>query len=316
MPVHRRFTTFFAVLVPLASVAGACSGESHDGPSSPGVLGDGLQTIAGGLAALPESGEETEVVLWGDMARAADIAEVEPPDDPGDTDAVIDYVQILTNGRVDADTTSPVLVVPPQATGVDQSAEMGSFADEMGWSLLDVDWFVERQTAPDVVTVLEGGFDEDAITDALGERSDDLWVAGDRTSRTSRPTSGRGRPPAPFGEVLNRHKGQGVLNFLDLDEVKGEVDSAIVAIFPADHVGEDDTKFVRLKLSHGPRSAAQIDWSRSPASSSGSYGEDWLRWLRGASQHRFVRWIAYPAGLAGAALHRERHSGASQGSAV
>ena len=34
-------------------------------------------------------------------------------------------------------------------------------------------------------------------------------------------------------DVLNKSKGQGVLNILDLDEVKGEVDDAIVELFPA-----------------------------------------------------------------------------------
>jgi DNA-binding transcriptional MerR regulator len=34
-------------------------------------------------------------------------------------------------------------------------------------------------------------------------------------------------------DVVSRHKGQGVLNFLDLDDVKGEVDAAIVELFPS-----------------------------------------------------------------------------------
>jgi len=33
-------------------------------------------------------------------------------------------------------------------------------------------------------------------------------------------------------DVVNKSKGQGVLNILDLDEVKGEVDDAIVELFP------------------------------------------------------------------------------------
>jgi DNA-binding transcriptional MerR regulator len=33
-------------------------------------------------------------------------------------------------------------------------------------------------------------------------------------------------------DVVSKHKGQGVLNFLDLDGVKEEVDSAIVELFP------------------------------------------------------------------------------------
>jgi hypothetical protein len=33
-------------------------------------------------------------------------------------------------------------------------------------------------------------------------------------------------------DVMSKYKGQGVLNFLDLDDVTKEVDSAIVDLFP------------------------------------------------------------------------------------
>jgi hypothetical protein len=181
--VHARLSPALAGLLALVLVAGACSdGDGSDGlegaGGSEGSVG-GVGTIAGGLAALPESGEDTESIVWGDMARAAEIAGLERPDDPGDSEAVVDYLQPLTAGRVDPDTTAPVMVVPPEAAGADRLAEMDAFADELGWSLLDVDRFIERQTAPDIVTVMEGRFDEGAITDALGEQSEGLWVAGD-----------------------------------------------------------------------------------------------------------------------------------------
>jgi hypothetical protein len=186
MRAHGR-STAVAVFVGVALIAGACSDGDDSGGSGQsggsggsGASGEGLETIAGALAAVPESREESETVLWGDMARAAELAGLERPDDPGDTDAVVDYVQSLTTGRIDADTTSPVLVLPPEAAGVDRVNELDAFADEVGWSILDVDRFIERQTEPDVVTVLEGGFQESAMSEALGEPSDGLWVAGHR----------------------------------------------------------------------------------------------------------------------------------------
>jgi DNA-binding transcriptional MerR regulator len=46
-------------------------------------------------------------------------------------------------------------------------------------------------------------------------------------------------------DVVSRYKGQGVLNFLDLDDVKGEVDAAIVELFPGD--GEADERAPRSR---------------------------------------------------------------------
>jgi hypothetical protein len=47
------------------------------------------------------------------------------------------------------------------------------------WSILQFDRFVERQSPPNTITVLEGDFEQAAITHAVGEPSGGGWGAGD-----------------------------------------------------------------------------------------------------------------------------------------
>jgi hypothetical protein len=63
-----------------------------------------------------------------------------------------------------------------QATGRD---ELDDFAADVGWSILDVDRFVERRSPPDDALVLEGRFDADRIDEAMGERDGGVWQVGD-----------------------------------------------------------------------------------------------------------------------------------------
>jgi hypothetical protein len=186
-----------AAILPLALLAAACGGDDDDGEAARTAFGGGsggLDTVSGALAALPaggsgsgggsdsagsDSGGDVETIGWGDLERAAGIAELEVPD-AADSDAVVDYLQVLTNGRVDADTASPVLVLPPADAGAERIAEIEDFTAEVGWNVLDVARFVERQTAPDTLTVIEGSIEEGALTEAMGDPvADGLWAAGD-----------------------------------------------------------------------------------------------------------------------------------------
>lgn len=162
-------------MVPLVVLAGACSDEGDSGRGSD----VGLRSLSAALEVLPESGEEVETVLWGDLVTAAELTGFDRPDDPSDEEAVADYLVRVTAGRTDSGPREPVLVVPPDVAGVERSAGLDAFAEELGWSILDVDRFVERRTPLDVVTVLEGSFDEGRFDQAMGEPSEGMWVAGD-----------------------------------------------------------------------------------------------------------------------------------------
>jgi hypothetical protein len=141
---------------------------------------------------LPE-GEAEETVIWGDITRAAELAGVEAPGGTGDADAVIAYLSTLTGRPIGDGASSPVMVVTPTVAHVERAAQIEEFVDDVGWSILDVERFVERATPPDTVTVLEGDFSAASLEDSLVTQEDGAWVAGDPEERPIRRNS---RQPA------------------------------------------------------------------------------------------------------------------------
>jgi hypothetical protein len=185
VPAVRSPGRLVTALLSIALLAAACSGDddsgSVDADADTGAddAGAGLGSVADGLASLPEiedPSDDQEVIVWGDLVQAAEIAGVDRPSDPTDEAQLRGYVQAVTGGPVD-DESSPVVARTPEAAHVER-LDVTGFADELGWSILDVDRFAERQTPPGRVTVLEGPFDEGQLTDALGEPDDGTWVVG------------------------------------------------------------------------------------------------------------------------------------------
>jgi hypothetical protein len=200
-----------AVVGLVSVVVVACSAESDE--ALPGVTGGGAG-IGGLLGSLPVPSEQDEpvVVAYGDLARAAEIAGVEPPSDPSDQEAVLRYVNAVTGGPVPDDgeggeegedgptSSSPVAAVPPSVAHAERAVDIEEFADDVGWTILQVDRFIERQNLPDAVTVLDGRFDRDSLDDALGETEDGAWVAGDGEAGALNPDEATAA--RPLGEPL------------------------------------------------------------------------------------------------------------------
>jgi hypothetical protein len=168
------------VVLPLALAATAACSDGDDG---------GIGAIAGGggiaqhLAALPAAGEDdARLVVYGDLQAAAEVAGVERPDDLRDGDAALEYLNAITGGPVEAEggdrRASPVAASLPEMA-VDMGPELEGFADDVGWSVLDVDRFAEHQSPPDSTLVLDGRFDAGRIDEAMGERDDGVWMVGD-----------------------------------------------------------------------------------------------------------------------------------------
>jgi DNA-binding transcriptional MerR regulator len=86
-----------------------------------------------------------------------------------------------------------------------------------------------------VKTLLDVGIKLETVREAFSYIREQL---GEDVSSTKLVLSGKSavlvRENDELIDVVSRYKGQGVLNFLDLDDVKGEVDAAIVELFPAD----------------------------------------------------------------------------------
>jgi hypothetical protein len=154
-------------------VAAACakSGDAGGGSTS-------LSAYLGQLPApAPEDGGDVILVNYADLARASEIAGVERPDDPGDNDAIQDWLAAVTGYRETGG--HAVAALPPTTAQIERSAEMEAFVDDVGWSILEVDSYAERDTPPGRVAVLDGHFDRGRLADTLDDAGDGVWVAGD-----------------------------------------------------------------------------------------------------------------------------------------
>lgn len=164
-----------AAAVSVAAVAGCSDGSDDAGASS----------FEARLELIPASadldGEDDAVtVAMSDLERAAELAGLEPPDDPSSGDAVVDYLSPLSGFDLSGEEPLPVAALFPEASQYQRAAgELDAFVDEVGWSLLDVSWFVEYQVPPGLFTVMGGDFDEDQLTEAMGEPADDIWRLGE-----------------------------------------------------------------------------------------------------------------------------------------
>src|SRR5262245_23586044 len=154
-------------------VAAACAKSADPGGGS-----SALSEYLGQLPALaPEDGDGVILVNYADLERAGEIAGVERPDDPGDNDAIQDWLAAVTGYRETGG--HAVAALPPTTAQIERSAEMEAFVDDVGWSILEVDSYAERDTPPGRVAVLDGRFDRGRLAATLDDAGHGVWVAGD-----------------------------------------------------------------------------------------------------------------------------------------
>ena len=189
----RRPLALAACLTAAAAVT-ACASESDSGG---GHAAGGVSDHLGRLPVL--DGDDPVVVTYADLDRAAEIAGVEPPDDPSDTDAVVDYLTTITGQQYEEGEPTTVGALVPVVSQFGRSADLDGFADDVGWSILEVDSYAERDTPPQRVAVLRGDFDGDRMGETLDEADDGVWVAGNPDGGLD---VGDRSPARPIGETL------------------------------------------------------------------------------------------------------------------
>jgi hypothetical protein len=109
---------------------------------------------------------------------------------------VVAYLSTLTARPVGDGVTNPVMVVTPTVGHAERAVQIEEFEADVGWTMLDVDRFVERATPPDTVTLLEGEWE--SLNAALGPPENGVWVAGDPDRS---PNPGDITPARPLGEA-------------------------------------------------------------------------------------------------------------------
>jgi hypothetical protein len=181
-------------------LAAACASEA--GPGGGGDSGAGGDaTVSAYLARLPAGdGDDPVVVTYGDIARAAEIAGLERPEDVDDQQAVADFMMEVGGQRQGEGEPARVAVLVPQAAQPATSVgDLQGFVDDVGWSILEVDAFAERDTPPRRIALLDGGFDADRLDGTLDDAGDGTWVVGDPDGDVNVEDI---TPARPLGEPL------------------------------------------------------------------------------------------------------------------
>lgn len=171
--MRMRSRTRLVVLAALFSSAVACTGGGGDLDS-----GDDY-SVEGALGELPASvGTDDLLVQTADVSAATELSGLERPTDL-DPEAVSDWILPLTGVRLSDSPPAPVFVPVPAVVNPRELIRIEEFDDELGWSLLDVDSFVEQSTAPETFAVVTGDFEDDQLNPDLAQVSDDIVSAGD-----------------------------------------------------------------------------------------------------------------------------------------
>ncbi len=174
-----------------------CSGCGHGQVGGSGHFTDRLELIPASAVAEPEN----LIVAMADLSRAAELADVDRPTDVRQADAILTYIRGLTGIR-DLDTEAPVNVAAlmPDAANVRNFKSVAEFEDEVGWSLLDVSWFIEYLDPLNALMVAGGSFEENRLTQAMGRKREGVWRLGpaeDEPASVGAITAAR-----PFGQAL------------------------------------------------------------------------------------------------------------------
>lgn len=137
-------------------LAAACSGGGGD------TLGTGEgYSVLGALAELPaEVGEGEVMVVTADLQAATEAAALERPDTP-ETLAVRDWLLPLTGNPATIEQL-PVFVPLGEVFNPPYLGRHEEFVDELGWSVTEVDAFVEASAPPQMFAVVTGDFADDA----------------------------------------------------------------------------------------------------------------------------------------------------------
>lgn len=126
--------------------------------------------LTGLLAAMPAIDGPRDIVA-ADLAVAIELAGAPAPEQAGP--ALADWIALISGIRAEHTVSVPW----PGSLNVMTTATVdGQFAEVVGFDLRDIDAYLEITSPPSRMLLAEGAFDEAAITAALGEPAEGIWV--------------------------------------------------------------------------------------------------------------------------------------------
>ncbi|WP_131104158.1 hypothetical protein [Ornithinimicrobium sufpigmenti] len=154
------------------------AGEGRGGSEEPAPSGLGVgadYSVLGALAELPPAPTEAYTVQTGDLATASELVGLEVPTE-ADPAAVGAWIGPLTGAPQEDGSWLPIFVPFPSALGTPH--QVAEFHEVAGWSVADVDSFVELTDPLHLNAVVVGGFADDVL-DHLPEAADGVRTVGE-----------------------------------------------------------------------------------------------------------------------------------------
>lgn len=139
------------------------------------------------------------ILIAGDLDLASELVGAERPsaDDPGDLDALFEWLKPV-QGVLDEDPVAGALI--PEAIVPRNLQRNDEIADEFGWSVYDLRSFIELQRPPTSFAVLEVDVTADELTSTIGDPVDGIWrLGGDEDGKFDLANITAGRP---LGDTL------------------------------------------------------------------------------------------------------------------
>jgi hypothetical protein len=166
-------------VIVLVVVAAAGAG----GDSSRLSSGDDY-SVRGALAEVPTAavGDELTEIRTADLAAATEQLDLERPAAAADFEAVWEWLAPLTgvaSGEGADPEFAPLFIPLGEVFNYRQLREISEYDEALGWSLVDVDAYVEYSTPPRTFAVVTGDFDDATLSPELVEVSDGIVSYGD-----------------------------------------------------------------------------------------------------------------------------------------
>lgn len=129
-----------------------------------------LERVPNGLA----TGDGRIELYFGDVVAAEAVIGRDRPSTE-DIDIYLEHLGLIT-GLPNED--GPSVIVPFTLFPQQRLVDLDEIEAELGWTVADVDWFIEMNLAPESFGVFGGTFDEAKLTAAMGEPNDGVWGIG------------------------------------------------------------------------------------------------------------------------------------------
>lgn len=171
--MHRFLRLSAAPLLIGATLLAACGSDDASDTTEGAWIAPMLAEIPSSANADPTS----VMIVAGDLNRATDAAGLARPDADANTDEFLDWLRPVTGIPLD-DAPATVSMLLPEAASPTRLAANDAIRDELGWSLAEVDTFIELNEAPNRFTAIRGDVTAADLDGAIGEADDGIWHLG------------------------------------------------------------------------------------------------------------------------------------------